>query len=133
MRYVFGLLNTLASGVVAFGAFIIGAIACDEACFDDVGASWTYRETAWQWDAIMLLGFLQLVVAAVLYLFVISRRRRMCFALVGLQTVSAGALVLLLAGAGWDYSDNALLAAAPVLFGALAVWVTRFPAATSAP
>jgi hypothetical protein len=127
MRYFFGLLNTLASGVVAFVVFIIGAMACSDGCRNSADAHWSDRESAWQWDAIILLGTLQLVVAGVFYLFIVARRRRMCISLLGLQALTAAALIVLVAGAGWPYSD-AVVAGAPVLLGALAIRVTSFSA-----
>jgi len=127
MRYLLGLLNTLASGVVAFEVFIIGAMACSDGCRNSADAHWSDRESAWQWDAIILLGALQLVVAGVFYLFLVARRRRICWSVLGLQAVSAGALIVLVAGAGWPYTD-AVVAGAPVLLGALAIRMTSLPA-----
>jgi hypothetical protein len=78
----------------------------------------------------MSLGFLQLGLAVVLCLFIVARHRAMSFALFGLQTLSAGALAVQVAGAAeGNISDDAFaIAAAPVVLGALAVWATRFPA-----
>ena len=92
---------------MAFGGFLIGTLRCFDSCLDQRGASWYYSESAWQWDAIMSLGFLQLGLAVVLCVFVVARRRAMSFALLGLQTLCAGALALLVAGAAMgDVSDN---------------------------
>jgi xanthine/uracil permease len=73
--------------VFAFAAWIVGALACDEACYGDGDRSRTHE--SWQWRAILVLAVASALLLTAFATAVFGRRIRLAAVLFGLQVAAA--------------------------------------------
>ena len=71
----------------AFAAWIVGALACDEACYGD--GDWSRTHESWQWRAILVLAVASALLLTAFATAVFGRRIRLAAVLFGLQVAAA--------------------------------------------
>jgi hypothetical protein len=71
---------------LALAGWLVGALGCDEVCYDD--GDWSRTQDSWQWDAVQLisLGLVLLVTCYAIAIF--GRRTRVAAALFALQVAA---------------------------------------------
>ena len=109
--------------VFAFGAWIIGAMACDEACYGD--GDWSRTHESWQWDAVLVLAVAAALLTTAFAIAIFGARIRAATVFFGLQVVATVAIFAFLVDA--EYTTIAswvpLAVVATEMLGLLALLV----------
>ena len=95
------ILNLAGAAIVAFLELIAGALSCDDNCSPAPG--WRNDPSAWQWQAIVVVGLVIFVSALVLTVAVLMRRAEELRRLAALTQLVA---VVVLAILSWTATDT---------------------------
>jgi xanthine/uracil permease len=69
--------------VFAFAAWIVGALACDEACYGE--GDWSRTHESWQWDGVLVLAVASALLTTAFAIAVFGARIRAAAVFFGLQ------------------------------------------------